>query len=187
MSHRLTHLAATTGAAILAAGLVPSAAAASPVIHAPASRVIPVPMTLTQNATDTAAAEISYPKRQHGWRPVTYTWTVWRSYVFKGQALVLYTDINRQNVSQIRFTKTIPNATCGVHAESTDYNIYCIVHRPEQWTRFSMQFKVWPRRISSLTAAHYWGGVESGGRVADYIDQLGPRNWHSLTTTSFYN
>ncbi|MEV0588140.1 hypothetical protein [Nonomuraea sp. NPDC050310] len=189
MTFRPARLAALTGVAALAlAGLTPLSASAAPVVKtAPASAVQAAPVLTakttglaagpltTASKLDTARAKVSYPKGSRAYAPITYTWTVWRSYVFEGEALVLYTDIHRSNVSKIRFTRKAPNATCGVRRESTDYNVYCIVTRPEKWKRFSMQFKVWPKRVSSVIADHYWGGAEFGGSAADYISQVGDR------------
>lgn len=152
-----------TAAAVLALSLLPSAASATRRLD--------------------AHAHVNYPTAVYAYRPITYTWTVTNSWEFEGSALVLYTDINRSNVSRIRILQKAPNADCGVRREHSDYNIYCIVYRPERWKRFSMQIRVWPRRVSSVVADHYWGAAQFGGRTAgSYIDQVGDRVGRSRTT-----
>lgn len=173
MAHRLTRVAAVTGSFFLALTLAPAAAGAttgataapvaSAAFSAPTVTAAVAPVLKVGGASlDTARVKVNYPTRQSAYQPISYTYTVWKSYVFEGQVLVLYTDINRGNVSKIRITRRAPNAKCGVRKEGRDYNAYCIITRPEKWKRFTMTVKVWPRRLSSVIADHYWGGGDYG-------------------------
>lgn len=186
---RPARLVAMTGAAVLAsATLTPVPAFASvpfstaPTALPPAAKAAsPSFPAAARTASETARAKVTYPRGSRAYTPITYTWTVWRSYVFEGSALVLYTDINRANVSRIRFIQKAPDATCGVRRETTDYNVYCVVTRPERWKRLSMRFKVWPRRVTQVVADHYWGEAEFDGGTADSLAQARDRLGRSRT------
>ncbi|MBG0827208.1 hypothetical protein HS041_05465 [Planomonospora sp. ID67723] len=146
--------------------------------------------TATAASAATAArpyAKITWQKRTRYGNPVTYNWRVTDSHQLAGSELVMYTRLNRKGISKIRITRKAPGGRCGVQKDGSDYNIYCILHNPEDWKKFYMSFKVWQRGYSSLIADHYWRAVDlGGGSIRDYTSLISRSDRIGRSTTKFY-
>ncbi|MBO3752675.1 hypothetical protein J5X84_42060 [Streptosporangiaceae bacterium NEAU-GS5] len=173
-----------------------------------AGMLVAVPASATSTTSDTRAhsaaqaaqkagglAHISYrytTSVTYG-NPITFTYTLTGTDNYtRGRSAIAVAKIATESVDSIQFTQYVPSPrNCGKYIETDDdgndwWVIYCIQFRPERYSRFGFQFRVWPTDIySNLTTYQYFDDVKVTGNIRNYVARAS-NNYYGKSNTRIY-